>query len=411
MFPSRRRHPLTTFRFWFFVIGSVAVTLAWRFDMLPMRIGRPETGSRAEEAFTEVDLSEPGEWEEPVRQLEGLSRPSSDAPLLAESEPSPNADAGVPPDDPNRRLSALDASAVTRLFSRSESSRPAPVPAAGGPSPPAQQDAAPAPDDEIVRTAAVGGTANSREPAPFQPAEQSISVPQTPAPTVDFTEIDRLTKSNSTADHIEAHRTLSSLYWQQPGSRGELRSRIDALAQRIYFQSQPHYMPAYEVEPGETLQSIGKHYDVTWQYLSKLNRVDPQRLRAGQRLKVIKGPFSAVIDLSDYELTVHAYGYFVTRYPVGIGKDGSTPIGTFTVQSKQVDPTYYGPDGVIEHDDPANPLGERWIDIGDSYGIHGTINPGSIGKGESRGCIRMHNDDVAAVYDLLTIGSEVTIRE
>jgi L,D-transpeptidase ErfK/SrfK len=87
------------------------------------------------------------------------------------------------------------------------------------------------------------------------------------------------------------------------------------------------------------------------------------------------------------------------------------PVSKFTVENKQVDPTYYGPDSVIEHDDQANPLGERWIDIGNSYGIHGTIDSGSIGRNESRGCIRMHNDDVAAVYDLLTIGSEVTIRE
>src|SRR5690606_10194684 len=141
-----------------------------------------------------------------------------------------------------------------------------------------------------------------------------------------------------------------------------------------------------------------------------LNRVDPRRVRAGQRLKVIKGPFSAIVDLSDYELTIHAHGYFVTRYPVGIGKDGSSPIGKFAGLEKLVDPTYYGPDGVVNHDDPANPLGDRWIDIGNSYGIHGTIDPASIGKSESQGCIRLHNDDVEAVYDLLTIGSEVVIR-
>jgi lipoprotein-anchoring transpeptidase ErfK/SrfK len=170
-------------------------------------------------------------------------------------------------------------------------------------------------------------------------------------------------------------------------------------------------MPAHEIQSGDRLQTIAQQYDVPWQYLAKLNRVEPQRVRAGQRIKVIKGPFSAVIDLSDYELTVHAHGYFVTRYPVGIGQDGSTPVGAFTIENKLVDPTYYGPDGVVEHDDPSNPLGERWIDIGNSYGIHGTIEPDSIGQSMSRGCIRMHNDDVAAVYDLLSIGSEVTIRE
>jgi lipoprotein-anchoring transpeptidase ErfK/SrfK len=76
-----------------------------------------------------------------------------------------------------------------------------------------------------------------------------------------------------------------------------------------------------------------------------------------------------------------------------------------------VDPTYYGPEGVIAHDDPKNPLGERWIDIGDSYGIHGTIDPESIGKNESRGCIRMLNSHVEEVYDFLVIGSEVKIQK
>jgi hypothetical protein len=91
-------------------------------------------------------------------------------------------------------------------------------------------------------------------------------------------------------------------------------------------------------------------------------------------------------------------------------KDGTTPLGTFTVRNKMVDPTYYGPEGVIAHDDPRNPLGERWIDIGDGYGIHGTIEPASIGRNESRGCIRLLNSDVEEVYDFLVVGSEVKIE-
>ena len=99
------------------------------------------------------------------------------------------------------------------------------------------------------------------------------------------------------------------------------------------------------------------------------------------------------------------------RYTVGIGKQGTSPQGRFVVKQKLVNPTYYGPDGlVIDGDDPANPLGEHWIDLGDSYGIHGTINPDSIGKAQSRGCIRMRNEDVMEVFSLLGEGSEVVIR-
>ena len=66
---------------------------------------------------------------------------------------------------------------------------------------------------------------------------------------------------------------------------------------------------------------------------------------------------------------------------------------------------------MISGDDPANPLGERWIDLGESYGIHGTIDPDTIGKAASRGCIRMRAKDVIEVYDFLVKGSEVVIRK
>jgi lipoprotein-anchoring transpeptidase ErfK/SrfK len=97
---------------------------------------------------------------------------------------------------------------------------------------------------------------------------------------------------------------------------------------------------------------------------------------------------------------------------VGIGKDGTSPIGKFAVLEKIENPQYTDPDGkVIEGDDPANPLGERWIGLGDSYGIHGTIDPESIGKAESRGCIRLRDADIIEVYNFLVVGSVVEIRE
>ena len=169
-------------------------------------------------------------------------------------------------------------------------------------------------------------------------------------------------------------------------------------------------MDGYVVQPGDALQNIAKEYDVSWEYLAKLNRTDPKKIRPGQKLKVIRGPFAAVVDLSDMELTIHSHGHFVHAFPIGIGKDNSTPMGTFKVQEKQRDPTYYGPAGVIANDDPKNPLGEYWLDLGDNYGIHGTIDESLIGKAESNGCIRMKNRDIADVYDLLTSDSEVLIR-
>lgn len=226
---------------------------------------------------------------------------------------------------------------------------------------------------------------------------------------MDMKLITRLREAN---DFISAQRELSRWYWKDPASRSQIRKQLDEMAQSLYFSPHPHYREAYVVQPGDQLRVIAQRYKLSWEYLSKLNLVDARKIRVGQKLKVVDGPFSAIVSLGSHELIIHLNGSFVRSYRVGLGKDGSTPTGTFTVKNKQVDPTYYGPDGlVMAHDDPKNPLGERWIDIGDSYGIHGTIDPSSIGKNESRGCIRMLNADVEEVYDLLVIGSQVKIQK
>ncbi|MDC0261922.1 L,D-transpeptidase family protein [Planctomycetaceae bacterium] len=209
---------------------------------------------------------------------------------------------------------------------------------------------------------------------------------------------------------LKAHRELSQQYWKEEQAPDALLTRLNKTAGMIYFAPQPHFMQAYEIKPGDLLQKVAPNYSLSWEYLTRLNRVRPERVKVGQKLKVIKGPFSAFIDLSDFSLTIHAHGYFVKRYDIGIGAENSTPIGTFSVKEKLKNPTYYGPDGVIDAEDANNPLGERWVDIGDSYGIHGTIDPNSIKKAESRGCLRLNNEDIVEVYDFLTTGSEVVIR-
>jgi hypothetical protein len=453
---SRRPHPLHTFRFWFVIVAAGAVTLGWKLDLLHLHVGPAQTGRLAPDAFIEIDPAEelaPAPDEATPLPFEQSEPPLSVPTLVAagtNATEAPHEFELADVSSPGRALpqTAQAPGSIRDDFLFAQQSGPRPTAAAtqqqtasdnpfafdedewpsGSPStstPTQQTSARPSTsanasgDDfpaaaPVVQTSATATAYETQDPSAAAPASPPASV-ETPlepgaGPGVDFTRIDTLLATGVPADEIDAHRQLSTTYWKQPEARAALRERIDTLSQKIYFLNSRHYMDAYEVQPGDTLQEIARQYEVTWQYLARLNRVDPRKVRAGQRLKVIKGPFSAIVDLSDHELTIHAHGYFVTRYPVGIGKDGSSPIGKFAVLEKLVDPTYYGPDGVVNHDDPANPLGERWIDIGNSYGLHGTIDPASIGRSDSKGCIRLHNDDVAAVYDLLTIGSEVVIR-
>jgi lipoprotein-anchoring transpeptidase ErfK/SrfK len=211
---------------------------------------------------------------------------------------------------------------------------------------------------------------------------------------------------------LAAHRLLSKLYWNHKELRSQIQEKIDNTAKSIFFQSQPQFVEPYVIQPGDRLEVVAKKYQLSWEYLAKLNRTDPRRIQSGQKLKVLKGPFGAVVELREFALTVHLQGYYVKRYPVCIGKDDSSPVGKFAVLNKVENPPYTGPDGkVIAADDSANPLGERWIDLGDSYGIHGTIDPDSIGKAESRGCIRMGDREIIEVYNFLVKGSEVAIRK
>jgi lipoprotein-anchoring transpeptidase ErfK/SrfK len=186
----------------------------------------------------------------------------------------------------------------------------------------------------------------------------------------------------------------------------------------------------FSVPPGGVLAKIANSHEVSPELLMRINGItDARRLRAGQAIKVLNGPFHALINKSQFSLEVwlgepQAKGsMYITSFPVGLGKDDSTPTGVWAIQNKVKNPTYYSPrgEGIIAADDPKNPLGEYWIGLTGtdghavgktSYGIHGTIDPSSIGKQQSMGCIRLKNEDIAQVFEMLLEGkSTVTVKD
>lgn len=169
----------------------------------------------------------------------------------------------------------------------------------------------------------------------------------------------------------------------------------------------------YIIREGDSLARIAGQFLVSPELLARINGLaDKNRIRAGQTLKVVKGPFRAVVSKSRFRLDVYVQDTLVKSYAVGLGADGSTPTGAWRVGTKLVNPTYYPPRGgdILSADDPNNPLGERWIGLvgvsgeavgQERYGLHGTIEPDSIGKNTSMGCIRLRNEDVEELYDFL----------
>jgi len=199
----------------------------------------------------------------------------------------------------------------------------------------------------------------------------------------------------------------------------QVREAITSLADKLQLSSHRHrddtYSKAYKVAPGDTLTGIGQRHCIPYALIMKLNGLTTTDIMAGQTLKVIQGPIHVEILKARKELRAWLGDVCLRTYEVGIGAEDSTPEGTFVVRNKVKHPPYqpqHKPRS--EHrasGAPDNPLGSRWIDIGNHYGIHGTIEPDSIGRSVSEGCIRMHNTDVEELYDMVVIGAtKVVIR-
>jgi lipoprotein-anchoring transpeptidase ErfK/SrfK len=60
---------------------------------------------------------------------------------------------------------------------------------------------------------------------------------------------------------------------------------------------------------------------------------------------------------------------------------------------------------------PRNPVGVMWIALNKKgIGIHGTNDPGSIGRAVSHGCIRLANWDVVRLATKIKAGDDVSIH-
>ncbi len=187
----------------------------------------------------------------------------------------------------------------------------------------------------------------------------------------------------------------------------------------------------------DTLLTIGNRYGVGMHEMLEANpQLHQDQFKASQYLgrgkKVIvptqyilpvyrKGIVINLPELRLYYFTPD--GKYVYTYPVGLGRAAwRTPLASTTVISKEKDPIWNVPPSIHAYvleetgkdlpsrvmPGPENPLGPYAMHLGTSgYLIHGTIQPWSIGKYISSGCIRLHNEDVDQLYHMVTVGTQV----
>ncbi|MCC5910701.1 MAG: peptidoglycan-binding protein [Clostridiaceae bacterium] len=128
----------------------------------------------------------------------------------------------------------------------------------------------------------------------------------------------------------------------------------------------------------------------TWNALG----LDPER-----RYPMPEEGYSIEIDLDRKVLTLKRFTETIRTYPVAVGRPTTpTPVGDWQIIQKTTN--------------PGGPFGTRWMRINvpwGGYGIHGTNAPESIGTAASNGCIRMFNEDVNELYDIVPLGTPVKI--
>ena len=233
---------------------------------------------------------------------------------------------------------------------------------------------------------------------------------------------------------VEARTVLSKALFSDklPAAEAAKARKLSAsLAENTLFSPafDPNdpYLLRYTVKAGDRLSRVERRLElhVPTQIICKINRIaDPNMIRMGQTLKMIKGPFHAVVALSNFTVDIYLHRkdlpyVFIKRMPAGLGKKGVTPVGSWRVGlgKKMIKPPWNAPansgrTGTILYGQPGYPFGKKGLWIGlegtdqktqplQGYGLHSTDDPTTVGSQVSLGCVRLKDDDMELAFSLL----------
>ena len=187
-----------------------------------------------------------------------------------------------------------------------------------------------------------------------------------------------------------------------PRRRGEIESLVGDLAGTVVYSMEHRLAPPHTVAPGETLATIAQQYNVPWELLAKVNGVaSSEAVQPGQVLKVIRGPFAADVRLDTGELVLLIDGRYAGKFPVRV--EGQAPAdGEWRVGQKQVDA---GSLGTFSAGPP-----QQKVVLQGGAGETIELSAGPVAPAGSSGRLTIASADLADLYDILSIGSPVTIR-
>jgi LysM repeat protein len=200
-----------------------------------------------------------------------------------------------------------------------------------------------------------------------------------------------------------------------PEETQEVETLLGQLAGDVIYEGPPAHRlaPKHVVATGETLETIAQKYNVPWQLLAKINRIaDPAAVQVGQELKVMQGPFSAIVDLGKRRMTLMLDRCYAGKFNIELDPTASIEEGSWKVDQKLLTPivggVYGQPAGATEDrglllTNAANPASQPAM-------LRGPGMADQVSAPPAARVIRFKATDVEDVYDILSVGSTITIR-
>lgn len=351
--------------------------------------------------------------------------PQIGAPATTSSAPAPPATTTAPSFTPAPTTTPAHAPSTAPTFTSSPpaASETSAAPALKVPELPSLPAIPPASSTTTAETTPPGATTPA-VPATTAPSSTPAVAPSTttaaaPAPQQSSLFAATRTAVQGALDRGELSQALLLLSdWYgdpslSPSETQEVNNLLSQLAGSVIYSTEHRLEPPYMVQAGEQLPDIAQKYNVPWQLLAKINGLaEGAQLQPGQQLKVIRGPFTALVDLSERRLTLMLDRRYAGQFPVEIDPATSVEEGQWSVNQKLLTPGIASPvAGAGSTSEQKTIMMTSTTGGASQIVILRGAGPTTPATTDPAGrVIRLKSQDVNDVYDILSLGSSVTIR-
>ncbi len=225
-----------------------------------------------------------------------------------------------------------------------------------------------------------------------------------------FYQAEQLVKDGQLFEAKEVYRKIMTEH-SDYDDMASVEKNLNTINAQILFSNvaAPHVV-IHEVQPGDTLGKIAKKYNTTIDLIQMRNNIKGNVIRPAQKLSIWTGNLNIFVDKSQNILMLKDGDEVLKIYTVSTGENNSTPVGEFTITTKLINPVWFNKGIVVPPESPQNVLGTRWLGFDvQGYGIHGTVEPETIGQQVTAGCVRMINEQVEELYNIVPMGTKVKI--